>query len=193
MIEDSFEADVVDASTWNVLVNGIGADAVQRNGKLVVSIAPNAKPGGEWNFVGVNYGSRCRFAGDIDMQVSYRLVQWPLGVGVYVSLQAVFADGMVERFADDSGGDVYASWIRPRFATQNASGPTGVLRLVRKSGIVTTYYLLDGAWQQIDSAPAAEPAVLQFGLQANPGVSPSAPVSVEFDDFRATASGAAHC
>jgi hypothetical protein len=110
-----------------------------------------------------------------------------------VSLQAVFADGMVERFSEPSGSDVYGSIIQPRFKTVVASGTTGSLRLTRVGGVLTTYYLDAGAWVPIDSASATGTAVLQFGLSVTPGVSPASNISVELDNFAATASGTTGC
>jgi DNA-binding SARP family transcriptional activator len=192
-IVDTFDDAVPDATVWNVLFNGTGADAVQQDGKGVFSIAAGAQPGGAYNFVGAQYGTRCRFTGDIDTQVDYRLVNWPAGSSAYVSLQAVFADGMVERFSEPSGSDVYGSIIQPRFKTVVASGTTGSLRLTRVGGVLTTYYLDAGAWVPIDSASATGTAVLQFGLSVTPGVSPASNISVELDNFAATASGTTGC
>jgi hypothetical protein len=189
-IVDTFDKSVVDDTTWNVLVNGIGADAVQRNGKLVISVAANSKPGGSYNFVGIQYGTRQCFSGDIDMQVDYRLVTWPAGSGAYVGLQAVFADAMVERFSPPEGGaDIYGSMIRPRWTSQPASGTTGSLRLQRVGGVVTTYYLAGGAWQPVDTGPAAGAAHLHIGLSLNPGITPTSGIAVELDNFSATAAG----
>ena len=194
-IVDTFDGGVVDDRTWNVLINGVGADAVQRNGKLVISIAAGAKPGGTWNFVGAQYGTKQCFTGDIDMQIDYHLVSWPPSSGAYVGLQAVFANALVERFSppQNNGADGIGSIIDPRFTSDPFSDMSGSLRLTRVNGIATTYYLLGGEWQQVDSAPAPHPAVLQFGLNMNPGLSPSANVSVELDNFAATASGPTHC
>jgi len=193
-IVETFDGPVADARTWNVLLNGTGADAQQRNGKLVITIAAGAKPGGSYNFVGAQYGTRQCFSGDIDMQLDYHLVTWPPNSGAYVSLQAVFGDFMVERFSSQYGeGDVIGSIIQPRFTTAPASGTSGSLRVTRVNGVATTFYLLNGAWQQVDSAPAAKPAVLQFGLSMNPGISPSSSIAVEIDNFSATAHGPTSC
>ena len=193
-IVDTFDGGVVDSNTWNVFVNGIGVDAVQRNGKLLISIAAGAKPGGAWNSVSAQYGSRACFSGDIDMQVDYRLINWYPNSGAYVSLQAVFADAMVERFADANGGhDVFASMIKPRWQMTTANDTAGSLRLTRVNGIVTTYYLDNGAWQAIDTGPAPNPAHLHIGLSVNTGLTPSSDIVVELDNFSATAAGVTTC
>lgn len=193
-IVDTFDSGAVDTSTWNVFVNGIGADAVQRDGKLVISIAPGAKPGGPYNFVGAQYGTRSCFSGDIDMQLDYRLVSWPASSGAYVGLQAVFADAMVDRLADaNSPADSIGSMIKPRWTSVTTTGNSGSLRLRRVDGIATTYYLDNGAWQQIDTGPAPNPAHLHIGVSMNPGLSPSSNIAVELDNFSATASGPTNC
>jgi hypothetical protein len=160
----------------------------------VISIAANAKPGGSYNFVGAQYGSRSCFSGDIDMQVDYRLVTWPPSSGAYVGLQAVFANAFVDRLSDaNSSSDSIGSMIDPRWTSVSIGGTSGSLRLRRVGGVVTTYYLDSGAWQAIDTGPAPHPAHLHIGLNMNPGLSPSSNIVVELDNFSATASGPTSC
>lgn len=192
-IVDTFDTQVVDSSVWNVFFNGDGADIVQRNGKLVVSIAGGATPGGSYDFVGAQYGSRGCFSGDIDMQVDYKLDTWPAGSGAYIGLQAVYANAMVERFAPVGGTDVIGSMIDPRFKQVSTTAASGSLRLTRVNGIVTTYYLVDGAWQPIDTAPAPSPAHLHIGVSVVPATSPPSNIVVELDNFSATAYGPTTC
>jgi DNA-binding SARP family transcriptional activator len=191
-ISETFDGPI-DGSRWNVLLNGTGANAVVRNGKLVLTLAPGGQPGGQYNFVGVQLGTKQCYAGDIDMQIDYQLIDWPASSSAYVGLQAVFADAVAERFSQPDGGEVYGSIIQPRFTTQLTSDTSGTLRVTRVAGVATTYYLQGGSWHAIDSAPAPKPAVLQFGLNMNPGVVVPAPIEVALDNFTATASGPTSC
>ena len=194
-IVDTFDTPIIDGATWNVLINGSNGTVVQKNGKLLISIGAGAQPGGAYNFVGVQYGTKACYAGDIDMQVDYQLIQWPPSSGAYVSLQAVFANAMAERYWDaNGGGDQYASIIDPRFkGGVLATGTSGSLRVTRINGVATTYYLANGAWQVIDSAPATRPAHLHIGLSLVPNISPTSDITVALDNFSATAYGPTSC
>jgi hypothetical protein len=192
-IVDTFDTPAVNVSVWNLLFNGDGVDMEQRNGKLVVSIAAGATPGGSFDFVSGQYASRGCFSGDIDMQVDFKLDTWPAHSGAYVSLHAVFANAMVERFAPAGGTDVFGSMIDPRFKQVTTTSASGSLRLTRVDGIATTYYLLDGAWQPIDTAPAPGPAHLHIGLSLVPATPAASDVVVELDNFSATAYGPTTC
>ena len=83
---------------------------------------------------------------------------------------------------------MYGSWIRPHFRVVNTGDQQGSLRLRRKGGVVTSYYLGGGRGELIDAARAPGDAVLGLQLSANQGISVAKTVRVAFDNFKAVAS-----
>jgi hypothetical protein len=181
---------------WHEIVTGTNVDVVEQNGSLEIGIGAGATPGGQSNVIGGHYGTQCTFPGDFDARVDYRLVSWPAQSGVYLALNAFFANAFVERLsqsAEEAGPDpleVYGSWIDPHYSAVTTSDQQGSLRLRRKAGVITSYFLSTGQWQLIASARRAGGAVMGIQLAANPGVSVQKTVRVTFDNFSVSASGA---
>jgi DNA-binding SARP family transcriptional activator len=195
-IADDFEDGVRNVSTWHVIVTGTNVDVVEQNGSLEIGIGAGATPGGTYNNIDGHYGTMCTFPGDFEARVDYRLLSWPPQSGVYLALNAFFANAFVERWsqsAEEAGVDpleVYGSWIQPRFSVVNTSDQQGSLRLRRKNGVVTSYFLSAGQWRTIDAARRTGGAVMGIQLAANQGVSVQKTVRVAFDNFNLSGAGA---
>jgi hypothetical protein len=192
-IADNFDDGVRNVSIWHVIATGTNVDVDEENGGLEIGIGAGAIPGGQYNVVDGHYGTQCKFPGDFDARVDYRLLIWPEQSGVYLALNAFFANAFVERWsqsAEEAGLDpleVYGSWIDPRFSVVNTSDQQGSLRLRRKDGVITSYFLANGQWRKIDSARRAAEAVMGIQLSANQGVSVATTVRVAFDNFSVAA------
>jgi DNA-binding SARP family transcriptional activator len=193
---DDFEDGVRNVSMWHEIITGTNVDVVEQNGSLEIGIAAGATPGGQYNLIDGHYGTMCTFPGDFDARVEYRLLNWPVQSGVYLALNAFFANAMVERWSQsaEEGGadpfDVYGSWIEPHFLTVNTNDQQGSLRLRRKNGMVTSYFLSTGQWRPIDSERRTGAAVMGIQLAANQGVSVQKTVRVAFDNFSLSGAGA---
>ena len=192
-ITDDFEDGVRNVSLWHVIVTGTNVDVAEQNGDLEIEIGAGAIPGGQYNVVDGHYGTQCKFPGDFDARVDYRLLAWPEQSGVYLALNAFFANAFVERWSqsvEEAGIDpleVYGSWIKPHFSVVNTSDQQGSLRLRRKDGVITSYYLANGQWQKIESARRTAEVVMGIQLSANQGVSVAQTVRVAFDNFSVAA------
>jgi DNA-binding SARP family transcriptional activator len=192
-IADDFEDGIRNVSVWHVIENGTNVDVHEQNGSLEIGIGAGAIPGGQYNNIDGHYGTQCRFPDDFDARVDYRLLIWPAQSGVYLALNAFFANAFVERWsqsAEESGIDpleVYGSWIESRFAVVNTSDQQGSLRLRRKDGVITSYFLANGQWQKIDSSRSTADAVMGIQLSANQGASVAQTVRVAFDNFSVSA------
>jgi DNA-binding SARP family transcriptional activator len=195
-LADDFEDGIRNVSMWHEIVTGTNVDVVEQNGSLEIGIGAGATPGGTYNNIDGHYGTMCTFPGDFDARVDYRLLSWPPQSGVYLALNAFFANAFVERWsqsAEEAGADpleVYGSWIQPRFSVVNTSDQQGSLRLRRKGGVITSYFLSAGQWRTIDSARRTGGAVMGIQLAANQGVSVQKTVRVAFDNFSLSGAGA---
>ena len=115
--------------------------------------------------VGPPWSTRCRFDGNFDERIDYRLLRWPAGGGAHVQLTAwIFPDlnsdagRQVNQFADQYNGN-----IGPHFTLLDTEDRSGTLRLVRTNGVETAYYEHDGKWVAIQTGAFRGQA--QLGLQ----------------------------
>src|SRR5207253_6298286 len=94
-ISDSFDADVIDPSIWHVVTSDPTVGVAEEQGRLVVTVGAGAAPGGAYDQIDAHVGTQCAFPGDFDASVDYMLLEWPAGDGVFVGLNAIFADAAV--------------------------------------------------------------------------------------------------
>jgi dipeptidyl aminopeptidase/acylaminoacyl peptidase len=188
---ESFDDGIRDASLWHQIVDP-GATLAEANGRLELSIAADAVPGGPFNQVTAHYGSHCSLTGDFDLQVDYELLQWP-SPGVFAGLHAFFAFAGVSRISS-IGGDDYSAWSGSAFASRPTADRAGSMRLVRGGGVLSAFYRGgDGLWQPLLAAPADPTAsVYGAGLTAQGAWFTHTPAAVAFDDLRLN-SGSLSC
>jgi hypothetical protein len=170
---------------WHVIQDP-GASVDETNGRLEISIAGSAEPGGQFNQIDGHYGSNCSLPGDFDMQVDYSLLEWPPGDGVFASLSAFFIGAFVSRHSDPFAGDRYTAFSDPAFTGVTTTDLAGSFRLVRSGGVLNAYYRsVGGDWVQLLSAPASPgDAVIGLGLQAIAGQWAHQTARVAYDNFR---------
>lgn len=169
-----------------------GSTIVETGGRLVVSIAGTAVPGGIFNQVDAHWGSNCQLPGDFDYEVDYQLLTWPQHGGFFAALNAFFADGAVARSSDPWDppyDEQYGGWRGgPDFAFNFV--PTldrsGSMRLVRVAGTLSAYKRSPGGvWELIFSAPGANGVgVAGMGLSVSADRFAHKDGSVAYDNFR---------
>src|SRR5260221_309616 len=80
-------------------------------------------------------GTQCSFPGDFNARVDYKLLEWPAGDGVWVGLNAIYANAAVMREASPQFGDVYRSWVTTASGNVPLPDSYGSLRITRVSGV----------------------------------------------------------
>lgn len=182
-ISDDFSRSSMDPLIWYPIGKENGAIFAHRDGRLEITIAPDAQPNEQWNQVGGHYGTHCRFTGDFDARVDFELLTWPTGSGVYAGLNAYFADAAVVRQSSAKWGDQYGSWVIPAATGVPLADLTGRLRMKRVDGVITTYFWYGGGWRRLVSGVSRGTAVLGLQAQANGDEFTRAEVRVAYDNF----------
>lgn len=193
-ISDKFGDDLIDGRIWYRIYQGTGWTVGQTGGRLRWEFPPGTAPGGTWNNYGGHLGTRCLFPGDFDARVEYTLVDWPTANGVFVSLWTFFKpdnEGWESwRASSTEFGEQYGSYLGPKGGSSvDLADQTGTLRLRRRAGIVTAYFLHNGRWVATGSSTNRRTTVIAIGAGSGPGIAPirSDRVVVELDNFTVTA------
>jgi hypothetical protein len=114
-------------------------------------------------------------SGDIDVAVSFDLLQWPTtnGVRTSLTLQTVgpgLSYWVVERVSGggrDQFGEVYLTDFNSSVGSfVNTSDTSGSLRIARSGDTVSAYYLAAGSWQFLRSTQVDPLRDLVFGFSA---------------------------
>jgi DNA-binding SARP family transcriptional activator len=199
-LADNFATSTMNSDLWgSVQSTGSGVQAVQRDGRVEFSIAPDVEyhtdptwAGG--GAVGANFGTNCLLTGDFDARIDFKLLKWPKGDGVALTFGVYFpppheASWGVTRSGGAPFGEVYSSWIDNTVGRVPTSDARGTLRLARRNGVLTAYYRRGRHWGTLGSDPAPGPASLIIMLSTHPGWFANVAASAAFDNFRATAPG----
>jgi hypothetical protein len=198
---DTFTGDRVSAF-WSVGVTGNGPTVGQTNGQLEVTL-PAGTTLGSAGYANAFAFSRCRFPGDFDMEVDYRLLSGLLPIdGVHVGFDAAELTG--DAYSGQHGmfvsTDRGAQGISTHFGAVNDfvpdSSTSGTLRLVRTTtaGVTTvTASRLTGAPWSFTSLPFAPPTSQAVNLNVFTSRAPlPTEIKVAYDNFRIR-SGAFTC
>jgi hypothetical protein len=187
LLADGFNTPTFNSALWDRGEAGTGVTFTQ-DGRLEIAVAANAAPGGQYNLMDGQYRTNCGLTGNFDARVSFHTVTWPQDNGISIVLGADFPGdyAVVSRASLDWGEGYWSnfgSW--PRIMAGDASGG---LRLVRKAGVLTSYYRHGSRWVKVESrATPRASAHMVLQLAAFPPAQYSGPVTVAFDNFRATA------
>jgi DNA-binding SARP family transcriptional activator len=184
-ISDSFSNDYLDPTIWHEVKDGGDVSVAEQGGQLVLTVGPNAVPGGTYDQIDVHAGTQCSFPGDFDARVDYKLLEWPAGDNVWVGLNAIYANAGVMRQASSQLGDIYRSWVTTANGNVALPDSSGSFRITRVDGLETTYFWHEGSWRKLARAVSAGAAV--FGLGASSGANDSfghKEVKVAFDNFK---------
>ena len=198
---DTFTGDRV-SPFWSLTTTGSGPTIVQANGQLEVTLPAGTSLGSD-GYANASALTTCRFPGDFDIQVDYRLLSGLLPTDrITVGLDAAeFTgegySGQHGLFVHNAGGNNHG--IATHFPHPGVYGPpyndfvpdtsqSGTLRLVRTTtaGVTrVTASRLHGAPWSFTSLPYAAPSSQAARLSVWTNRAPfSAPVKVAFDNFR---------
>jgi hypothetical protein len=195
-ISDTFDGTQIDGTIWYQIHQGTGwPPLAQNNGRLELVFPPGTAPGPPWNNYGGHVGTRCQFPGDFDARVDYSLIQWPAANGIVVWLRAFFEPnnyGWAGTFRQNSPwGEQYSGVISGGDGGSTPLDDTsGTFRLVRRAGVITTYFLHKGQWIKLGSGPNRSPVLIAIGADTTTTSPPARrdQVVVDFDNFTITAS-----
>jgi len=188
-ISDTFGGAQIDPTIWYQAGSGNGWTMSEHDGRVEYAFGADAAPGGPYNAVGGQLGSKCKFPGDFDARVDFALPQWPTRNGVIVNLWAVFPNvGYAAwRWSHPQFGEEFGSYTGPGASGAVQLGDaSGSLRIARSDGLLTTYFLHNGNWDELTSIRDTRAAVIAIGASAAAGDFGGQPVTVDFRNFTVT-------
>jgi hypothetical protein len=189
---DDFDDNAIDASLWSLNNPGSGVTVQEINQRLEISFAADAA-----GAFGGGYWSKASYSGDVDISVSFSLLDWPAKNGVRVGLSFVTdptprvvptAFWAMERA---SGGptelysDVYVTDFNRSIGTLVSTADTsGGLRIAREGDTISAWYLVNGSWQLARSevVASAGPLYVTFAAWSDDQFFADQPVKVAFDN-----------
>jgi hypothetical protein len=191
-ISDAFGGSQIDGTIWYQIYQGSGWTLSEHDGHLEFLFPPGSTPGGQYNVYGGHVGTQCEFPGDFDARVEFSLPQWPTGNGIIASLWVFSKPNNVGwevvRRSSAQWGDQYGGYLGVNHSNGvSLNDPSGSLRITRKDGRMTAYFLHNGQWLAIASNENRSVVVLAVGAgsDANPPVQ-SNQVTVDFTNFTIT-------
>ena len=197
-LHDDFAGATFDQGTWLRYTIGKGVDVAQQDGRLTFTVDPEATS--DDGTVEARVVTTCVFQSDFDAHVDYELLGWPDGSGVVVGLAASIGGGSefafygIDRDARGAVSDQesYVSSVRATDSATETGDVSGSLRLARKDGVLSTYFLSSKGW--VRGASAYEPRAISLTLHVRAPADTSARMtsSAAFDNFDATSDSAAY-
>jgi len=191
-VADSFSGSTLDNSIWTTWSNGSGSNYTQANGQAVFSIAGDVTYDPQWNNVGTDIGTQCKFPGAFDARVHFSLPQWPTGNGADIELDALGDNGAVDTITRSTTTqfDGYTIWPVP-FGDPGATSipdTSGRLRIARSHGDLQTYIWHRGHWKELGGQLLDHGEIwLAIGIGTDPSNWQQKDVSAAFDNFKVTA------
>jgi Tol biopolymer transport system component len=183
---DTFDGG--DSRFWQVIVNGTGAVNTEVNGQLVTTLAANSVQGGQFDEIETHWGTQCRMVGDYDVQVDYRLLEWPQANGVQAAFSSFAGPSNIGFMAireSQAWGEQYGSWIPDNFTSVSSADAAGSLRLQREGDTAVTSFWNGTAWTPIASGPTSiDPATITLGASSFMNRFVHQEVKVAWDNFR---------
>jgi hypothetical protein len=194
-LADDFTDPALNEDLWHQETIGKGIGASEQNGRLEESITSEAVADSEHGFE-QRYVTNCELGGDFEAVVHFELITWPTANGLRMTLGAQFAREWlaVERAGgwQASPNEIYASNIVTN-AWARTADTQGALRVRRRAGVLSVYYLTRGHWTKFGSRAASGPAtlILTFNTAGDPTLWGGLASSGAFDNFDATADSVA--
>jgi hypothetical protein len=147
---DNFDDNTLDNSLWKVITLGTGPTLAEVNQRLEMTIPAHSTG---FPLFGIGYQTQKVFRGDFDVQVDYRLLDWPATNGTRMGIwlgdnpnqEHIATAHRVSLNASEFGTDPRESHTgtnaTPQWFVRSATSATaGKLRLVRSDGVFTSYY-----------------------------------------------------
>jgi hypothetical protein len=193
-ISDDFSGNEIDGTIWYQIHQGSGWSLSERSGRLEFAFPVGTAPGGQYDNYGGHVGTLCKFPGDFDARVDFTLVQWPPTNGMSVDFWTFFEPNNYGwagawRSSSTQWGEQYGGAVGSNpGGGATVDDPSGTLRVRRRSGLVTTYFLHNGHWIEVASGHTTASVVITVGVQSaqNP-LARRDQVVVDFDNFTVAA------
>lgn len=183
---DTFDGG--DGRFWQVIQFGSGAVNAEENGQLVTTLAADSVQGGQYDQIETHWGTQCRLVGDFDVQVDYRLLEWPAANGVQAALSSFAGPSNIAFMAireSQVWGEQYGSWIPQDFSSVPTADSAGTLRLQREGDTAVTSDWNGVDWIPLASGPTStDSATIALGASSFMNRFAHQEVKVAWDNFR---------
>ena len=191
-ITDDFAGNEIDGTIWYTSQTGAGWDMAEQNGHLQFEFSPGSAPGPPDGTFGGHVGTECKFPADFDARVNFALTTWPLGNGISATLDVFLGPTNIGwsswRRSSPQWGEQYGSYTGTSTSV-SLDDTSGTLRLARRHGTITAYFLHDGHWDALTVGHSTLRATIAVGAAWDPnggGPFDGQPVVVDFDHFAVT-------
>jgi len=177
---DSFDSSL-NASFWSRETGSAGTSAESSQGRLVLTVDPEALPAVDSGYITAGIDSVCRLAGNYDVRVAYKLLEWPAANGVDVLLEG--SGSTVGR--RNRNGEAYFAAAASVGSDSVTTDLAGSLRLVRNRSLMLAYYRRDGRWVLLSRSDAMRgETFVRLAVRAAGADFSHEEVQVAFDNFR---------
>jgi hypothetical protein len=177
---DSFDSSL-NASFWSRETGSAGTSAESSQGRLVLTVDPEALPAVDSGYITAGIDSVCRLAGNYDVRVAYKLLEWPPANGVDVLLEG--SGSTVGR--RNRNGEAYFAAAASIGSDAVTTDLAGSLRLVRNRSSMQAYYRRDGRWVLLSRSDAMRgETFVRLAVRAAGADFSNEEVQVAFDNFR---------
>src|SRR5262249_27814784 len=147
---------------WSKWYVGTGPTVVQSD-ELEIDVPASSTPDPATRAIVAGLWNHCKLDGDFDVQVDYRLLDWPAASGVHLNFGTTSAQAGGRQ---NVGGEVAFAWFPPSVVNEPYADSQGSLRLVRHGSMITGHVRRsDGSWWKLLTArsPSAE-ATIQMAI-----------------------------
>ena len=172
---DSFDSSF-NGSFWTQEQGTSGTTIETNQGRLVVTVGADA-PNRD---IVTGIDSTCVVAGNYDIRVDYRLLEWPARSGIGLDLE--IDSGTVGRVSEPM--DAYFVKFLPGGTLAATGDEAGSLRLVRAGRQLTAFYKHEGRWIWLwQSDGSTGNSRVRLSVDTNGWDFPHDEVQVAFDNF----------
>jgi hypothetical protein len=177
---DSFDSSL-NPSFWSRESGSPGTFAESSQGHLVLTVGPDAEAAQDSGLINAGIDSVCRLAGNYDVKVDYKLLEWPAANGVDVLLAD--SGGTVGR--RNAKGEAYFAAAASTGVDSSTADLAGSLRLVRNGNSEQAYFQRDRSWIFLSQSNVTRGETqVRLAVRAAGTAFSRAEVQVAFDNFR---------
>jgi hypothetical protein len=160
----------------------------EHDGHLELSFQPGTTSDPRDGVYGGHVGTLCKFPRDFDARVDYSLAAWPAGNRMSVLMWAFLGPRPIPWSVSRSSmsSETYDADLGSYVGVVDPDA-VGTLRIARHDGVVTAYFLHNGAWVTLATGTSASIAAIGVGVLGGETKSTpfnGQPVVVDFDNFK---------
>jgi hypothetical protein len=188
-IQDQFSRRRLNSALWDTFASGSGASLTVRGHRLDVVLPPDGRVGGRFRQIGAGIFSVCRFNGDFDARIDYRLLDWPTRSGARAQLSGWIFPNRNSDAARESAlpGERVDGDMPTTHNLLYLGDRSGALRLLRRGGRMVALAWHKRRWVVLASERDAGQVQLGINLWADSSDWGHRRVEAAFDNFRASA------